>query len=571
MEHVLDFGVVTLQKIFLLSLIFILSNVAFASSDAKVSNSVIIKNYLKLQKQYFKEICSPKIDHRAQELYKSYLGDGLYIPFLKDGSLDVVTITDHLSLFDKKIKWINQMNLKVKAIKNFKQEFKILNELKKQLDELRDVYHDYYRANNFEKKKEFVNKSKIATQNFIKKLSEFILKTDILHTFEFPLDHFYLRTEYDKYKDIDTDEGRKKTNQIYFLRKLVEEGAVDRQKGRTDLNIRALINSVYMRIDSYNEIFMDNALLYDVEGLLKNYEETFNEGTSTLKARFNNWLEKSQKDLNFYNDLLSKQKSKDEFLITLFADKNKARYALSDFIYEKEALVYKFWTTKDVLYQKLFALETILIHEVGRLDDDYGTERSDVLRVVKNRFNIPEYTTLLPKETITQKLLAIGLTDTSKYPWLNILFKQGEFSFTYFFIPASRGIFCPDQSKSATKLRVQNLKLSLKVIAEENDKFQASRYFSRASMLGRIDMAKLWNEYSSIGERPGPRIIKDAKLQSHLKNSNYKYLYNFTFDNITYEVLRMKGIEFVYSPRPGHFFGYRNPHHFNYFVKNRPY
>lgn len=571
MVRVLGYGVVILQKLFLLSLILCLSLESFGKSLPKDGDSIFINKYLNFQNQYFKEVCSGGTDKKAEDLYKSYLGDGLYIPFLTDGSLDIVTISDHLDLFTKKIKWIGELKNQVLLKKNFKSERSEISLIKKNLESLRKIYHEYYLAKKFEDKKELVSKSKRATQDFIKLINDFILKTNYMHTFEFPLDHFYLRTEYDKYKDLDTEDGRKKMNQIYFLRKLVEEGAVDREKGRTDLFVRALINTIHLRLDSYSEIFIDNSLLYDIEGLLKNYEDTFQEGIKSFNSKIANWHEKAQKDYEFYKSLLAKQKSKDQFLKTLFADKNKARYSLSDFVYEKEAQVYKFWTKKDLLYRKLFALETILIHEVGRLDDDYGTERSDVLRVVLNRFNIPEYIALSTKDPISQKLASIGIKDTSSYPWLNILFKQGEFSFTYFFIPASRGIFCPDQSKSAIKLRKKNLKLALSVLNETSSKFQATRYFSRASMLGRIDMAKLWNEYSSIGERPGPRISRDAKLKMHLKNSNFTYLYNFTFESITYEVLRIKGIEFVYSPKLGHFFGYRNPHHFNYFVKNRPY
>ncbi|EQC44818.1 hypothetical protein M900_0454 [Bacteriovorax sp. Seq25_V] len=524
-----------------------------------------------MHKQSFKKLCSGGTDKHAEELYKSFLGDGIYIPFLKDGNLDSETISDHLPMLQKRLTWLKGVEEKLKNEKSLRTYLISLKVLQKDLDKLRSVYHRYYLENSFDKKKNLVKEAKSHTHEFIEKLQKFIVSMYYLQSFEFPVDHFYLRAEYDKYKSSDTEEGKRKANRAYFLRKIVEEGAVNRDKGRSDLTLRALIDSIYMRIDSYSDSFLDNNLAYDIESLFDTLDGVLRGGKREILSRISNWVAKTDKDVTYYSNLLVQQKNKKDFFKKMFNDKNKARYALSDYIYEKEAEVYKFWSEKDLLYRQLFALETILFHEVGRLDDDAGTERSDVLKVVMNRLAINEYNKIDASEPLHSKLQKLNIKNIDKYTWLNVLFKQGEFSFTYFFIPASRGIFCADQSKTASRLRRKNLSLALNLLRSPDPGFLATRYFSRASMLGRIDMAQVWDDYTPIEERPGPRISGDKKLQLHYKNSNYTYLYNFTSAGTQYEVLRMKGTEFVYSPKSKKFYRYRNPHHFKYFIKNKAY
>ena len=358
------------------------------------------------------------------------------------------------------------------------------------------------------------------------------------------------------------------------MRKIVEEGAVDKKKGRSDLYLRALINTVYLRITSYRGSFLDEDLRYDINGLFKSIDSVLKAGKKPIVKRSKNWLSKTKKNHNYYANLLKNSKSKSQILKKIYHDKSKARYALKNYIYLKEAEVYKYWTNKPELYRKLFALETILVHEVGRLDNSYGSERRDVAQVVMNRLYNPNYN-FIGKEEPLYSHLQKQKVDTKKYPWLNVLFKQGEFSFTYFFIPASRGIFCPDQSRRGKRLRRKNLSISLSVLKNSTQKFKATRYFSRASMLGRIDMAQLWFDYSPVNERPGPLLTKKkdiAKYKKLKKSGELLFLYNFTDPSgRKYEVLSHRERVVVFDPKQYKFYQYRNPHLFKYFVKNEDY
>jgi hypothetical protein len=548
---------------------------AFAKKKADTlyttSEKTISARYMKYHKDFSKKLCTGKTDHVAEKLYKNFLGDGLYIPFRLDGSLDAETIQDHLPLIKKREKWIQDVLKKLSKKKSFKSELKSLRKLEKDFKFLLSYKYKYYKAKKFQDKKKVVAKSRLLVKKFLKDLNKFIYQIEYFHSYRFPVDHFYLRREYDKYKGIDTKEGKRAANRAYFLRKVVEEGAVDKDKGRSDLYLRALINTIYLRISSYKGSFLDEDLRYDLDSFFKNIESSLKRGKKPLVKRSKNWLSKTKKNYSYYSNLLKNSKTKSDILKKIYHDKSKARYALKNYIYLKESEVYKYWSNKPELYRKLFALETILIHEVGRLDNSYGSERRDVVRVVMNRIHNSNYN-FIGKDEPLYKFLEKKKINTQKYPWLNVLFKQGEFSFTYFFIPASRGIFCPDQSRTAKRLRKKNLKIAMSVLKNSTHRFKATRYFSRASMLGRIDMAQLWYDYSPVEERPGPILKKSSKYLSLYKKNQLFFLYSFTAPNGNkYEVMRYKKTDVVYGRKEKKFFEYRNPHFFKYFVKNESY
>ena len=180
---------------------------------------------------------------------------------------------------------------------------------------------------------------------------------------------------------------------------------------------------------------------------------------------------------------------------------SESRYQLMKFNFEKQRKVYNFWLQENKLNRVLFVLETILFNEAGDVDGRDALERMDVVQVVFNRTQIPFYHTIEEDEAIYPYLRSIGKKKLTRSKWLNVMFKEGEFSFTYFFIPSSKNIYCPDVSRRGRFLRKENLGVILNMLKNPNSKFKATRYFSRASMLGRIDMAKVWTDFSALPER----------------------------------------------------------------------
>jgi hypothetical protein len=150
------------------------------------------------------------------------------------------------------------------------------------------------------------------------------------------------------------------------------------------------------------------------------------------------------------------------------------------------------------------------------------------------------------------------------------LFKQGEFSFTYYYMSGVAKIFCPDMAPKAKKLRRKNVEIALQVLKEGETPFKATRYFSRASMIGRIHMDSIWEDYVPYPERPGLLSTGQDKLLKSFENGDYTYLYAFKDPNDElYQVLDIDDRTYALGEKNGIklFFEYRNPHYFRYFTK----
>lgn len=551
----------------------LLSILVFADATAKeLTDSQVIRQYLKLHRQQYKATCNMQVYKKSQELYKNFLGDGIFIPFKLNGELDADVIKEHLPLMEKKREWIKEINKKLSKMRSFRKLLAKNRQIHDHFEKAMDHTYKYRYAKNLNEKSQMAQRSKIEVKQFLIEFEAYLDSLFFLKSFKFPVNHLHLRSEYDKYKDLETPKGKSNANSAYLLRKIVEDGSVDAKRGRSDLSLRSLIDSVYLRIIGYDKTFLTEDLRYDISDLISMLDGVLRTGHKKTFKRTKYWEKKIIERENYYVDLLKKSESKDDILKKIYQDKNQARYALSHYIYEKEALVYKYWKRQSEIYRKLFALETILIHEVGRLDDNYGSERRDVAKVVINRADNPGYNTIEEDEPFYSSLAEAGVQKTKQYKWLNVLFKRGQFSFTYFFIPASKGIFCPDQSKAARKLRSKNLRMILDELKNPDPDFKASRYFSRASMLGRMDMSSLWDEYEPLAERVGPLIHNSSRLKTLLKRKNLNFLYSFKDPSGEgFDVYRYKNKVYVNSLRDGKFYQYRNPHYFTYFVKKGDY
>ena len=283
--------------------------------------------------------------------------------------------------------------------------------------------------------------------------------------------------------------------------------------------------------------------------------------------RLKRWKKKVNERIDFYLSLIKKDNSS---LTQLLIEKYNYRENLEQFVLNKQVEVYNYWAKQSKLNQYLFSLETILYNEVGSIDGKDGLERRDVGQVVINRSKINFYSTFSNSEELYKKLLDQLESKSLNHIWLNVLFKKGEFSFTYFFIPATIRVFCPDVSRTGQRLRNENLEIALDLARRPRKKFEAVRYFSRISMLGRINMSSLWSDFDPIPESKG-RIITDVDslIIEGYQSGKFDYYYHFLGDdNKLYKVIGLKNKTYVVSSSDNKFYNYRNPNFFRFF-KNK--
>jgi hypothetical protein len=533
----------------------------------KDKDNKIVSNYLIKHKDFFNKNCKPGTEEKYWNLYHRFRGDGHYIPVLEDDKLDKLTINRFLPELDRKLAWIKSKKKEIEGIKDFKKFLSEIEALEVDYEKILKLKQVGIEGKTSDERKKARNRSKYSLIKFKIRFRDFLNSIDFLTSYRFPVDHVELRETYDLVKEKRTPEERKRSNEIYFYRKIVQDGALNPDRSKSDKFLRANLDNI-IREFKKSEDFISENLRYDINSAFSGLKRILKKGKNYQLRRFGEWQGRASRNIKFYKDLQENKKiNGKQSAEELVKERVSGRYALKNFVLKKEAESYKYWLKESELNRALFSIETILYNEVGAIDGVDALERKDVTQVVINRRYLKEYNTIEPTEPLYDHLnLKTDGTNIESNPWLNLLLKEGEFSFTYFFIGGSLRIFCPEQTRYGKVLRKQNLYLALKLLRNPNPSFDAVRYFSRAAMLGRIDMRDLWDDFIPLPERVGKPIGKSLELKRALNRGEYQLFYEFLNETgHRYKVLEIKEKTYVFDNTSKKFYKYRNPHYFTYF------
>ena len=262
MEHALGYGNQTLLKVWVSFLIFFPSLCLGRLEFSNPSN--VIKRYENYHKKFFRTVCRPGTEEKFNKLYHDYLSFGFHIPTLGNGKVDVVTIKENLSLVKDKIRFI-QSNLHfLKNNYNYEQAKETLNRIELDLKDVARTKTEMYFKKSARSKKASRDAVGILSRHYI----ELLDKVPFLLPFMFPVDFFELRSQYDNF------ENRQKLslkNKIYFIRRVVEDGAQEKGIGRNDKFFRALVSTVYLRLKNQIDD-IDDELYYDINDLIQKFK-----------------------------------------------------------------------------------------------------------------------------------------------------------------------------------------------------------------------------------------------------------------------------------------------------------
>lgn len=549
---------------FFLALFFCCGKTFSVEDYFKKSNKIIVQDYLKLLNKYSKLHCPGGTEEKFNKLYQKFKVGEFFIPTIDENELDKKAIEENLNYFKLKMEWIKKERGKLLSLKSYKSIRKDIISLKLIVRKILELKERGESPENLLKISNLLVKFKARYFDFIEKITFFT-------SFTYPTDLLELRLEYDRFKGEKSRESQMKANSIYFYRKLVEDGSFDKNKRRSDKGLRLVLDTLGVKITQKADFF-DEDFRYDLEYVFDKVDRFLAFGKKKWTYRFNSWERRVQKGHLFYSQLLNGKVLNGEKVtspLELIDSKFKARYQLRNYIHQKLSNSYLFWEKQNDLMKMLFSIETILYNEVGGVDNSEGTERKDIIKILKNRVNLPEYSTISAEDPL-HKYISTNPEAITKNPWLNILFKEGEFSFTYFFIHGSVRVFCPSKTRRSKMLRVKNLHLGLNELRKKENNFTAVRYYSRASMTGRVRMDIPWSDFEAVKERPGPRIFRDRRYRGLYLKKRYEFLYEF-LDPLgeRYKVVRLarKVVVLAKKNKRVLFFKYRNPHHFRYFSK----
>ena len=562
----------------MLSIIFhLLFTVELHASTVTKLDQALLNEYLKIQKEFSQKVCSLGTEKKFEELNLKYKGDGNFIPVTIDQKVDIKSIQANIPFLKEKIEWIQSESDRLSKIENLAEIKGILKRIDNEVQLLQQAKKDHFLAKDPQKKMLIEKEARNQFNQLLKEVELLKQSASFLLSFKFPLNHLSMRAEYDKFKVLPGKESRLKSNMVYLFRRVVQDGSFDSSFSRNDSVIRASFDTLYLSINKDKDrSFLTENERSDFKYVIGNFNLLVDLGPEKLIARMKEWKQRSERSLEFYQDLADGKKIKvgteqsAEEISSVLTERAKTLSDLKEFVLKKEAEAYVFWAQKSDLFQYLYAMETILYAEVGRIDAPDALERRDVGQVVINRYFNSKYNMISAADSIFTYLPKD--LDLKNSKWLNVLFKESEFSFTYFYIPGNLHIYCPDMSKVGQFLRRENSRIALELFNNPKLEFQGLRYFSRMSMFGRIEMDTLWDDYKAIGEKPGKPAKNAKRLYELFKQDRYKYLYHFEDKNKdkTYLVVEMKGKTYVVNQKdPKAIYYYRNPHQFRYFAPSK--
>lgn len=563
------------MKLNVLLILFLLS-LSFKGAQAKERlNDRIIDEYLKLQSEFSTTSCKAGTEALFKKFDRDYRGDGNFIPVMLDEKVDLKTIKSLIPLMKEKGQWIQTQIETLSKLQDMKAARAQIDKVESELFELQALKKEHYFTNDTVKKAEIEKRAQAQFTELLKDVETLKDQVPFLLSFKFPVNHLGLRSEYEKFKMIATKEGRARSNSVYLFRKIVQDGSYDEELVKNDAVIRSAFDTLYLSLTKeQGRKFLTDAERVDLRFVLRNFDKFLSYKAPALIGRFNEWKGRSDRAVQFYEDLLEGKKiklseeSQIKDVTSLLEDRARSLYTLKEFVLSREASAYEFWSKKSELMQALYAIETILYSEVGRMDAPDALERKDVTQVVINRYDNSSYNSLSERDTITKFLSPSVKTLDNR--WLNVLFKEGEFSFTYFYIPGNFHIYCPDMSRMGQYLRRENVRIALEYLNRPKPATAALRYFSRTSMFGRIEMDSLWNDFRALPEVPGTPVPNAKKIYHLFLRDQYTFLYDFTNEEHKkkYLVVELKGKTYVVdSAHPKSIYHYRNPHQFKYFAR----
>jgi hypothetical protein len=533
-----------------------------------------VATYMKSFDDFRSKVCVPKAEEIFDKYLLEYRGQGYWIPELND-DVDVESIKALLPLMEKKISWIKDEKEKVLNYDIPKPS--VTAHMRSLLRKLLVLKKTELSASEEKKTQARKESLKLLTE-LLKAYEGLIKKVSFFSNFQYPVDHLKNRKVHDSFRDKEDSESVKISNYAFLYRKLLEDGAYNKDRTGSDIYLRTTIDTLHFEL-AQHDFYLSEDARYDAEFVLSKIESELSKGKNRIAERLGEWEERARRTYDFYKSLTLPENQVQSIAgdksstpnRTLIREHNKATDRLKEFVYQKQAEVYTHWLNQPELTRAIFVLETILLNEVGGVDGEDALERMDVARVVMNRLDKPKYLSIGKKEFIYPYLHKASTEFHIKNErWLNALFKQGEFSFTYYYMHGVSKIFCPDMSPKARQLRKKNVEIALQVLKEENTSFKTTRYFSRASMIGRIHMDTIWEDYIPYPERPGLLASGQDKLRKAIENEDYTYLYSFKDpESALYQVLEIGDKTYALGEKNGIklFFEYRNPHYFRYFTK----
>src|SRR5690606_31258268 len=187
------------------------------------SDKKLLAEYQKIHGRFTKRFCSRGEDQQYDRLLRIYRGNGHYVHKLSDAQIDFDAIRAHLPLLKKKYRWIGKQRLEVSRLKAFPHYRRTTAPVRRRVDGLLKLKKAHLLATGAKRRERLRRESASMLRELEKDFAALTREVPFLLGFEFPVDHFRNRREYERVKDEESLQKKKQANLIFFLRKIHED------------------------------------------------------------------------------------------------------------------------------------------------------------------------------------------------------------------------------------------------------------------------------------------------------------------------------------------------------------
>ena len=279
---------------------FLLSANSCASTSVKWEGDMKkhVASYTRQFDDFRKKICVPKAESIFDKNLLAYRGQGYWIPELNE-DVDVESIKSLLPEMEHKLKWIKAQKALVmrRGIPDKSVILKTQNTLKKLLD----LKKTELSVN--EKEKTRARQQSLALLTRLQKNYEALIKkVSFLTNFQYPVDHLKNRKVYDSFRDKDDDASTRIANYSFLYRKLLEDGAYNKDHTGSDIYLRTTIDTLHFELMNHGFYLSEDAR-YDADFVLSKIESELSKGKARILERLTEWEGRAQRTLDFYRSL----------------------------------------------------------------------------------------------------------------------------------------------------------------------------------------------------------------------------------------------------------------------------
>ena len=148
-----------------------------------------------------------------------------------------------------------------------------------------------------EKKTEARKESLKMQEGLLSEYEELIKKVSFLSNFKYPVDHLKNRKVHDSHREKEDAASVKISNYAFLYRKLLEDGAYNKDRTGFDIYLRTTIDTLHFELKQH-DFYLSEDARYDADFVLSKIEAGLSKGKDRMIDRLTEWEERTKRTIS---------------------------------------------------------------------------------------------------------------------------------------------------------------------------------------------------------------------------------------------------------------------------------